>query len=226
MIAFDSRLLEDLERIGDHYTDLVGRFGDGPESAQWRDRESQERRMRILAEAGDLNGAKVLDFGCGTGHMLDFLREFCAFPGEYVGYDICDEAIRLAAEKFPGIRFEKRNILVDGVDESFDYVLISGVFNNRTVDNWGFMRSILSLLFAKTRKVLAFNALSNYVDHREPELFYVDPEKVFTFCKEHLSPLVSLRHDYCVKPGVVPFEFTIYVHQTDIAVRQRARRGR
>ncbi|MBK8908784.1 MAG: class I SAM-dependent methyltransferase [Rhodospirillales bacterium] len=220
MVAFDSRLLDDLERIGGHYTDLVGKHGDGPQSAQWRDRESQERRMRVLAEVGDLSGAKVLDFGCGTGHLLDFLREFCAFPGEYVGYDICADAIRLASEKYPAIRFERRNILVDAIEEDFDYVLISGVFNHRTVDSWGLLRTVLSLLFAHTRKALAFNLLSTYVDYCDPELAYVRPEAVFAFCKETLSPLVTLRHDYCIKPGVVPFEFTVYVHQTDIPVRK------
>jgi hypothetical protein len=40
---------------------------------------------------------------------------------------------------------------------------------------------------------------------------------VFAFCKQELSPRVTLRHDYHVKDGVIPFEFTTYVYRSDLA---------
>jgi SAM-dependent methyltransferase len=220
MNAVGRREIEELDRLAASYSDLACRLGDAPEATQWRDRATQERRMRILAEVGDLSTAKVLDFGCGTGHLLTVLREGCGFAGEYVGYDLSAEMIRLAAAKFPEARFACRNIFVDGVGEDFDFVLISGVFNNRIGNGADWMGAALSLLFARTRKALAFNALSTYVDGFDPNLAYSSPERVFAFCKETLSPLVTLRHDYCVKAGVVPFEFTVYVHRTEIPVRR------
>ena len=93
----------------------------------------------------------------------------------------------------------------------FDYAIISGVFNNRVTDNWAFLTGALRLLFPHVRRGLAFNALSAYVDFQDEGLYYADPEAVFRFCKESLSPAVNLRHDYEVKPGVVPFEFTTQV---------------
>jgi SAM-dependent methyltransferase len=220
MSAIDRCHLAELDRLADTYSELAARLGDAPEATQWRDRATQERRMRILAEVGDLASAKILDFGCGTGHLLALLRESCGFAGEYVGYDLSPEMVRLAAGKFPEARFECRNIFVDGVGEDFDYVLISGVFNNRIGDGAALMRRALALLFARTRTALAFNALSTYVDGFDSGLAYASPERVFAFCKENLSPLVTLRHDYCVKAGVVPFEFTVYVHRTEIPIRR------
>ncbi len=44
------------------------------------------------------------------------------------------------------------------------------------------------------------------------------PGAVFDFCKRQLSKLVCLRHDYRVKPNVIPFEFTMYVYRDDVTV--------
>jgi hypothetical protein len=65
----------------------------------------------------------------------------------------------------------------------------------------------------------AFNMLSRFVDYFDDELYYEDPLHAFRFCKEQLSPLVTLRHDYAVRPGSIPFEFSIYVRRTDVAPR-------
>jgi SAM-dependent methyltransferase len=207
---------EDLARIQHHYAQLLREHGDTARAAAWRDRQSQERRMAILAQVGDLRSAKILDFGCGTGHLLAFLRSEVDFRGEYVGYDLSPDLVARARRKFRGARFERRNILSEGVPEDFDYVLISGVFNQRLGDNWRPMRGILRQLFAHCRKALAFNALSTYVDFFDPRLFYVSPERVFRYCKQKLSPRVCLRHDYLVKDGVLPFEFAVYVYRSEL----------
>lgn len=211
----------DLSRLTQFYSKLLEEHGDSPQAVQHKDRQSQELRMKILAEVGDLRLAKILDFGCGAGHLLAFMRENLGFAGEYVGYDLSAELVRVAQGKFPQSRFEQRDILAQGVPEDFDYVVINGVFNNVVSDNWGLMTELLGRLFPRTRKALAFNALSTYVDFLNPGNFYVSPEKIFRFCKERLSPCVTLRHDYLTRPGVVPFEFTVYVYRTDVEPRKQ-----
>lgn len=206
----------DLASIEEHYSNLLVIHGDSAAAVQWRDQITQERRFEILTQVGNLHNAKVLDFGCGTGHLLHFLRSQLHFNGEYVGYDLSHNMIAAARQKFPEARFEQRNILTEKLSEDFDYVLISGVFNNIASDNWGLMTTLLKQLFQHTKKGLAFNALSTYVDYFDPHLFYVNPEEVFRFLKEYLSPCVTLRHDYQIKPGVIPFEFSAYIYSVEL----------
>lgn len=208
-----------LDAIARHYAQLLAQHGDVPAAAQWSDRATQEARMAALLGVGDVRSAKVLDFGCGTGHLLTVLRERAQFNGTYVGYDLSPEIVEVARRKHPDARFEARDILADGIDEDFDFVFASGTFNNRLTDNWSMVTRLLKTLWPRTKRALAFNALSIYVDFFDEGLWYVEPERLFRFCKEELSPCVTLRHDYFVRPGVVPFEFCLYVYATDVAPR-------
>ena len=209
----------DVEALSKHYSGLVQRHGAAPESAQYADRETQERRMAVLCEIGVGKHSKVLDFGCGTGQMLSYLQRTLDFEGKYVGYDISPDAVALARSIHPAGRFEVRNILEEPVEEKFDYVLVSGVFNNLVSDNRAFFEAISRRLMRQTELGYAFNMLTRFVDYLDDGLHYEDPLHAFRFCKEQLSPLVTLRHDYAVRAGSMPFEFSIYVHQTDIAPR-------
>lgn len=209
----------DIEALSKHYGSLVRRHGDAPESAQYADRETQERRMAVLCEIGVGKHSRVLDFGCGTGQLLSYLQRSLDFEGEYVGYDISPDAIALARSIHPSGRFEVRNILQEPADEKFDYVLLSGVFNNLISDNRAFFEAISRRLMRQAELGYAFNMLSRFVDYLDDGLYYEDPLHAFRFCKEQLSPLVTLRHDYAVRAGSIPFEFSIYVHRTDIAPR-------
>lgn len=203
-------LSDDLSALERHYSSLAREFGDAPQTTQQRDRQTQETRMRRLIEIADLSTASVLDLGCGTGHLLNVLGS--GYLGTYTGYDLSEEVLAIARSAHPAARFERREILTEGMADRFDYCLISGTFNNRIADNWEFLTSTLKTLRKGIERGIAFNALSTYVDYFDDHLSYLDPAKVFDFCKREISPYVTLRHDYEVRPGVVPFEFTMYIH--------------
>jgi SAM-dependent methyltransferase len=211
---------ETFERLEKLYDNHLNTYGDSPQATQQADRQTQEQRMRMLCQVKNLHQAKVLDFGCGTGHLLKFMRQECGYEGEYVGYDIALSMVETAATKYTDARFEHRNILATGVPEDFDIVFVTGTFNNFTGDNWAWMTACLRLLWQRTRIAMVFNNLSAYVDFFADGLYYEDPGRVLRFCKEELSPLVTLRHDYCIRPGVVPYEFTTYVYRTEITPRK------
>jgi SAM-dependent methyltransferase len=208
-------------RLEHIYNESVRKHGDSPQATQQTDRDTQEQRMRVLCQVADLKDAKILDFGCGTGYLLDFMQKEYAFNGEYVGYDIARGMVTEAAAKHPNGRFERRDIMTSGIPEDFDVVVATGTFNNATGDNWMWMTACLEILWHHTRKALAFNNLSVYVDYFDEGLYYEDPARVFQFCKERLSPHVTTRHDYCVRPHVVPYEFTTYVYRSEMAPRQK-----
>lgn len=205
---------QQLLQISDHYNALAKAHGYSHHAVQQSSIETQERRFQILLEGfPEFQHKKILDFGCGAGHLLGLLKRV-GFAGEYVGYDLSAELLKLARENHPEGRFELRNILQERIPERFDLVFISGVFNNDITCNQSFLQDILRLLFAVTDEGLAFNCLSHYVDYKAEGLYYFNPAEVFVFCKEELTPMVSLRHDYEIKAGVVPFEFSCYLKQT------------
>jgi SAM-dependent methyltransferase len=215
----DTHLKQQLDLLSEHYNVLAETYGYSPHAVQQSSYETQERRLQILLEGFDFKHKKILDFGCGTGHLLRLLQQQ-GFSGEYVGYDISAGLIALARENNVGGRFELRNIFEQPPEEKFDLIFISGVFNNDIGQNETFMQNVLKRLFDVTEVGMAFNCLSTYVDFKSEGLYYFDPCKVFAFCKQELTPSVNLRHDYEIKPGVVPFEFSCYVFKSTHQVRQ------
>lgn len=197
------------KKLENHYRNLLFNHGDSAESAQYSSRESQERRFEILAQIANLNGVKILDFGCGSGHLATYLNSKNV-KFSYTGVDVVEEFFDIARAKNPGSRF---GVLEDFEHEKFDYIFISGVFNNKRKDNRKFYQKSLRKLFGMCTKGIAFNLMSTYVDYKDPDLFYESPEHAFRFVKQELTPFVCLRHDYEVKSGVVPFEFAIYAYK-------------
>jgi SAM-dependent methyltransferase len=215
----DPDFTRDIQALSNHYNGLVKRHGAAPEGAQYSDRETQERRMAVLCEIGIAKHSRILDFGCGTGQLLSFLQRSIDFEGQYVGYDISPEAIAVAQSTHPAGRFEVRNVLDQAAEERFDYVVVNGVFNNLISDNRAFFEAISRRLMQQADVGYAFNMLSRFVDYFDDGLYYEDPLHAFRFCKEQLSPLVTLRHDYAVRPGTLPFEFAIYVQRSEVTPR-------
>jgi SAM-dependent methyltransferase len=219
-----NEFLEDqLQILSKHYDELATNHGYSHHAVQQSSSDTQQRRFEVLLQGfPDFKHKKILDFGCGAGHLFAFLKQQ-GFAGEYVGYDISTQLLQLARQQHPDARFEQRNILQSTPAEpaeTFDLIFISGVFNNNIEHNQQFMQKVLKILFPLCRQGLAFNCLSTYVDFKAPTLYYFDPTDVFSYCKENITPLITLRHDYEIKPDVVPFEFSCYLKQSTILPRK------
>lgn len=197
----------------EHYQSLLAKHGDSPQALQYRDAETQIARFKILGEvASSLNS--VLDVGCGLGHLYLYLKSV-GFDGKYIGVDIVPEFAEMAARNFK----DDENVsiqLASGLEPlptGCDYVLLSGVFNNRMPDNKEFMETTLRQMFASAEKGIAFNAMTSHVDYYDENLYYVDPIEVFSFCKKELGGHPVLRHDYVLSENGFPFEFAVYVYK-------------
>jgi SAM-dependent methyltransferase len=192
----------------EHYRGLLLAHGDSFEAAQYSSQASQEARYEVLTAVGDLQGSRVLDFGCGTGHLATYLQQH-GIDCRYTGIDIVDDFFPIACAKHPQHRFGPWEVF-DG--ERFDYIFVSGVFNNCMADNWGFFSSTVEKLFGRCDISLSFNLMSAWVDYQDPGLWYVEPERVFSLMKK-ITPYVSLRNDYVVKDVDVPFEFAVHARR-------------
>ncbi|MGB8166687.1 MAG: class I SAM-dependent methyltransferase [Chthoniobacteraceae bacterium] len=169
--------------------------------------ERQEIRFGVLAGVGDLEGATVLDLGCGFGEFYQYLLSK-GVRVNYTGYDITPEFIDHAKKRFPEAHFEVRDVQVDGIAEKFDYVVSSQTFNNRLAHegNMELMQDVLRISYEACEKGVSIDMFTSYVDFREDRLFYYSPEEIFRFSKT-LTKRVLLRHDYPL------FEFTVYLYR-------------
>lgn len=203
------------DRIAQHYRALLQSHGDSAEAAQYSSRESQLRRFASLVRIGDVRGKRVLDYGCGTAALAEYLGRSGQRPAHYCGVDIVPEFFDFARAKMPHAIFCLPEQLGD---RRFDYAFVSGVFNNRRRGNRLFWQETVRSLFARCDEGVAFNLMSTYVDYRDPTLFYENPCRVFDFLKREVTPFVSIQQDYLAKPGSVPFEFTAFAYRKPVSL--------
>ena len=207
-----SKLVSD--KIKEHYSNLFKQHGRDHVSVQYSSKESQIKRFEILLDVAD-SMTSVSDMGCGLADILPLVRErFGDIP--YHGYDFVEDFIHSAKDQYdadPNASFYTFDVNKDNTSIETDYVVLSGILNNKMEDNAAFTENTLNAMWRTCKKGIAFNALSTYVDYQDTHLHYHDPLSLFDYCKRNLSPYVTLRHDYDVKSHSIPFEFTIYAYK-------------
>jgi SAM-dependent methyltransferase len=203
-----------LSRVEALYTAGLSEHGPTARAIGWRDEETRVLRYQVMANvlAGDRGPLSVLDWGCGYGGLFTYLVDDLGVDvSHYDGYDLSAEMIAAAGRVLPPDRTRLVRSDALSADGDADYSFVSGTFNVRyeaTDEQWlAYVQSTLTELWAHSRKGLAFNLLSTYVDWREPHLYYGDPAAFFDFCKRTMSRRVSLYHDYPL------FEWTISVRR-------------
>ena len=190
----------------ERYNERLKKYGYDPRTLGWL-KGRQPVRFKVLSEIGDLNGCSILDVGCGFGDLYGFLIKR-GLNIAYTGIDINSNLIEIARKKYPDACFEIKDILIDEINQKFDYILLSGVFNFKLSDNKTFIQNMLKKMFELCNKGVAADFMSTYVDFKNADAYYASPEQIFSFCKA-LSRRVVLRHDY------MPFEFCVHVYKDD-----------
>ncbi len=199
--------------IKNHYRELFKKHGYSAKSVQWSDKSTQFKRFEVLSQVTE-KIKSVIDVGCGFGDFYGYLKSR-GFSGKYLGLDYVDEFIENAtnAYKEKNAKFSIFDLYNDELPDGFDYIILSGVFNNKKSDNEEFMLRTIEKMYNACRKGVAFNAMSKYVDYFDDDLYYSNPMAVFDYCKKKLTRKVTIRHDYLVKENSIPFEYTMYLYK-------------
>lgn len=95
------------------------------------------RKQRILAARPYLSG-RILDFGCGSGSLAVYVK-----PNQYFGFDIDEESIKIARQKFPKYNFSDN--LDDLKGETFDTIVALAVIEH-VQDTVGFLKLLNNFL--------------------------------------------------------------------------------
>lgn len=186
----------DVSRVVRRYQQRIAEHG--PTFASLNSGSEAKQAMRHGIHSSALRSAEpsVLEIGCGLADFYKYLLEHqrdCS----YHGYDIVPEYIEQCRGIYPRATFALRNIFIEGIEGTYDSIVMSQVLNNhyQKSDNMQVMQRALELAFQHTRVSVSVDMLSAYVDFRNPDLFYYSPEEIFRIGKA-ISPRVLLRHDY------------------------------
>ena len=206
-LEINSKINDLIKNNKDFYDKRVERFGISHKSLNWGSKDSQFKRFEILSQIGNLNNMNILDFGCGTGDLFEWLKRQGIFLS-YEGVDISTQMIELAKDRFPGVNFKCQNIFNKPLKKKYDYIFISGVF---TYTSMLFLENCLKILFSLCKYGLAFNCLGNTKPIKTEvyeEEFIGNPDEILNFCKS-LSTKVIMKDDYHHR------DFTIYIYRDE-----------
>ncbi|MCF2859372.1 class I SAM-dependent methyltransferase [Pseudoalteromonas sp. SMS1] len=207
------------EELKNYYQSLFRLHGESAAAVQHVSKDAQYVRFEIFCEFIDTSDS-IIDLGCGLGDMLVYLRNH-DHTGNYLGCDFVPEFIKNAQTKFENdesATFQVMDIIKDEIPKEYDYIVMSGIFNNVLNCNESFLRNTIEAAFKAANKGVIFNALSTFVEYQESSLFYVNPLETFEYIKRHITPYVTLKHDYVTKPDGFPYEFTMVMRKEGVLV--------
>jgi cyclopropane fatty-acyl-phospholipid synthase-like methyltransferase len=205
--------------IVQHYESCLDVFGDNHRGVDWPNEADAETRYRVMLELirEGQNGpveerTSLLDFGCGAGHMLEYMRKANRADVDYVGLDMSRKFIELCRQKFPSTTFICADILeLDTQIPTFDYVVMNGVFTEKRAlsfaEMFNYFRDVVRKVFPTVGYGMAFNVMSKHVDWERDDLFHLPFDMLAEFLRSEISRNYQFRADYGL------YEYTCYVYR-------------
>jgi SAM-dependent methyltransferase len=187
------------------YRKALETYGDDPRSV------FTPKGRQALRYANLLRGLRfdsILDVGCGTGLLKEYLDREGLGHVRYTGVDIVEGMVELCRRKFPGAAFQHVR-RADEVAGTFDVVLLSGTFNivpsGFTAEAFqALVFATLERLFAKASRCLAFDFMNTLVDYRQEAAFHLSHADAVAFAAR-LSRRFELLQNY------MPYESALRV---------------
>jgi SAM-dependent methyltransferase len=203
--------------LADHYEGCLERHGDTHLGVDWPDADDAQLRHRVMLEVvrpgPGSDRVRVLDLGCGAGHLLEHIRERGLSWIDYTGADVSQRFVDLCREKFP----ETPSACVDLLAEDpaalgrFDYVVMNGVFTIRASlaqdEMFAFMTALVGRAFSLADRGVAFNVMSKHVDWERDDLFHVPYDELAAWLVRDLTRHHVIRADYGL------YEYTAYAYR-------------
>tara|TARA_B110000046_G_C13016063_1_gene408827 strand:- start:1908 stop:2546 length:639 start_codon:yes stop_codon:yes gene_type:complete len=203
------------KRIVAHYEDCLGEYGDTHLGVDWPNEEDAKMRYKVMLDilkfVNPKDGKiKLLDFGCGTGHLLEFINQHDLNERiEYIGLDLSQKFVDMSEKKFPNHKFICSDVLENEINESFDIIIMNGIFTEKLSltenEMWDYFKRLLQWAFNNTKMAVSFNVMSKIVDWEREDLFHMSMDKLGKYLSDSLTRNYIIRNDYGL------YEFTTYL---------------
>jgi SAM-dependent methyltransferase len=200
--------------IKKHYENCFIKYGDNHIGADWPKQDELYLRYDVMLAVINKNdkNSKILDFGCGTGMLYDYILNNNITNIEYNGLDINNILIKQAKSKYLNSNFFTLDILYEPYKlEEYDYIICNGVFTEKLSltyeEMFNFFSNSIKILFEKTKKGISFNLMSGHVDYERDDLFHVKHDILVEFLVKNLTRNYIIRNDYGL------YEYTVYIYK-------------
>ena len=203
--------------IAQHYEGCLEKHGDSHLGVDWPNLDDVYKRFKVMLDVIRLKEdksekIKLLDFGCGTAHLNEYILENKMSNIEYAGLDISPKFVDIAKAKFPQSNFYCLDLLKQDADLSnFDYIVMNGVFTEKRElsfeEMWEFFTGLIQKVFTHADKGIAFNTMSKAVDWERDDLFHMPTDLLINFLTKKLTRHFVIRNDYGL------YEYTTYVYK-------------
>lgn len=194
-----------INKIKDYYEKTLKIHKSGPKAVNWKNKKSQNLRFKKICEIGILKNYKILDVGCGLGHLLDYLNHN-KIKVEYKGIDISSKMINQAKLRFKMSQskfFVKDILKINKKDIAFyksDYVVNCGLFtvkgNIPQNDWWMYVQKMIENMFVISKRGISFNLMKSNVDYKDRHLYYQSIDKLIIFLEKNISKRIIIKNDY------------------------------
>ena len=116
-------------KIAEHYDNCFKKHGDSNLGVDWPNHQDTLTRHQIMLEVIRETPCTLLDFGCGLGHLNEYiLTSTLNEKIEYSGLDINEGYYNACQNKFPNLKFYHTDLLIEKNIPKFDYIIINGFF--------------------------------------------------------------------------------------------------
>lgn len=182
-------------RTASFHEELVERRGEGWQ-AFWGSIDSQRVRYEVLMQELPLDGASVLEVGCGFGDFLDHAAGRGVRPASYLGVDVSERMVAGARARHPQAEFLVLDILAAEPPQQPDFVIASGIMAVDVPDYEAYVLRVLRRLHALGRRGFGLNFLSTCTEKPDGVSRYVEPAWLLSLFQRHVDWRCRLIHDY------------------------------
>lgn len=209
------------KEIIDHYEKCFDKFGDTPKGVDWTKEDQVDKRYQVMIELinfyeKSFNLSKkvsLLDYGCGLSHLNNYILKKNLNHIEYTGLEISEKFFSESKKKYPKNEYIYGDILKDEniLSINYDYIILNGVFTEkRSLTHkymFEYLKKMITLIYSKSNKGIAFNVMSKQVDWEVDTLFHVPIDEIADFLIKKITRNFVIRNDYGL------YEYTVYIYK-------------
>jgi SAM-dependent methyltransferase len=168
------------------YNRNFNKYGFSTKSVGWSSGKTDERYFQLFKYLD--NFTSVLDIGCGLGHLYLYLNS--KFDIHYTGTEINSNFYNFCKESYVGSEFHLQSDLVPHLNQKFDVIVMSGLFNTSLKNETLPYQRLLDKAFILSNKYITFNFLSNDVDYKDDNLNYTPLGEVIEYCENRSKEII------------------------------------